>query len=43
MTGVFPTADIDMLEVVADEAKQQELTKKYEGSKILGIHSEGRG
>mgnify|MGYP001032076582 FL=1 len=41
VTGVFPTADIDMLEVVADEAKQQELTKKYEGSKILGIHSEG--
>lgn len=34
MTGVFPTADIDMLEVVADEAKQQELTKNMREAKF---------
>ncbi len=41
VTGVFPTPDIEMLEAVADEAERQDLTGKYGGSKILGIHSEG--
>lgn len=41
VTGIFPTADIEMMEAVADEAMRQEAAKKYEGSKILGIHSEG--